>query len=628
MSDLFRNDVSQAEAEGYTFGHSVGAGTVAHLIHYWAERTPDAVAIAAPGRPSLTYAHLWVQLQSIVQSLGAAGIDRNDRVAIVLPNGPEAAVSFLSVSSWCTAAPLNPAYGVDELVFYLSDLRAKAVMVLSGMGSRASAAAAQLKAGVLELSTTRDGFAGAFDIAGSAGSAAGVDKLGCSDDIALLLHTSGTTSRPKIVPLTHANLCISAHNISRALRLSQNDRSLCVMPLFHVHGLVGSLISSIAAGAATYCASGFQAPRFFDWMEECRPTWYSAVPTMHQAILSRAVSLQVTIPHELRFIRSSSAPLQPRLAEELERFFGVPVVEAYSMTEASHQIALNPLPPGERKLGSVGLPAGPLVAIVDRDGTILSSGQTGEIAIRGDSVIRGYENNQEANREAFVDGWFRTGDLGYLDSDGYLFITGRLKEIINRGGEKISPREIDAVLEDHPAVAQAVAFPCQHPVLGEEVVAAVVLREDASATEREIREFAASRLADFKVPRRIAIVDGIPIGPTGKLQRVGLAKKLGITVDDVVLDQEEIPFVEPATSLQRALASIWAEVLGIRQVGIHDGFLGLGGDSVLATLIIARVREALQVEVSFLDFFEASTIAGLAAVIDDNCSEGQNASAG
>ncbi len=608
------------KATELTSGHLPIPMTIGHLIRYWAERTPDAVAIAAPGRPSLTYARLWMQVRAAMQGLGAMGIGQNDRVAIVMPNGPEMAVAFLSVSSCCTGAPLNPAYGVDEFVFYLSDLRVRAVMVLSGTASPAIGAARRLNIRVLELSTAREGEAGTFDIGVPAGFAVGVNELAHPDDTALVLHTSGTTSRPKIVPLSHTNLRVSAHNTSRALGLGQDDRCLCIMPLFHVHGLIGSLFSSIASGGAVICPPGFQAPRFFEWMEECRPTWYTAAPTMHQSILSRASSHRVGITRgSLRFVRSSSAPLPPRLMEELESFFGAPVVEAYSMTEASHQIALNPIPPGERKRGSVGLPAGPQVVVVDQDGNILPAGQIGEIAIRGDSVIGGYENNPEANRTAFVHGWFRTGDQGYLDSDGYLFITGRLKEIINRGGEKISPREIDEVLMDHPAVAQAVAFPCQHPALGEEVAAAVVLREAASATEREIREFAAARLADFKVPRRIAIVDEIPKGPTGKLQRIDLAKKLGIAVDDVGRNPEEIPFVAPATPLERRLASIWTEVLGIQQVGIHDSFLGLGGDSVLATLVIARVREALQVEVSFLDFFEASTIAGLAAVVNRNC---------
>ena len=301
------------------------------------------------------------------------------------------------------------------------------------------------------------------------------------------------------------------------------------MPLFHIHGLIAGILAPLSQGGEVHCTSGFNALKFFSQMSEVSPTWYTAVPTMHQAILSRAANNQEVIARvPLRFIRSSSSSLPPQVLAELETTFKAPVIEAYGMTEAAHQMACNPLPPGIRKPGTVGIAAGPEIAIMNTEGDLLPMGSTGEIVIRGDNVTLGYENNDKANQEAFTNGWFRTGDQGSLDSDGYISITGRLKEIINRGGEKISPREVDEVLMDHPAVAQVVCFGMPHNKLGEEVAAAVVLKEGASATEKDLRDYTASRLADFKVPRKILLMDEIPKGATGKLQRIGMAQKLGL----------------------------------------------------------------------------------------------------
>jgi acyl-CoA synthetase (AMP-forming)/AMP-acid ligase II len=301
------------------------------------------------------------------------------------------------------------------------------------------------------------------------------------------------------------------------------------MPLFHIHGLVAALLAPLSAGGEVCCTPGFNALKFFSWMSEVRPTWYTAVPTMHQAVLTRASkNAEVVAANRLRFVRSSSSALPTTVIAELERTFGVPVIEAYGMTEASHQMASNPLPPAPRKPGTVGRAAGPEVRVIDEKGSTQPPGERGEIVIRGPNVMGGYENNPTANAEAFIDGWFRTGDQGTMDGDGYLTITGRLKEIINRGGEKISPREVDEIIMEHPAVHQCVTFALPHEMLGEEVAAAVVLREGATADEKELRQFAAVRLADFKVPKKILILKEIPVGATGKLQRIGLAQKLGL----------------------------------------------------------------------------------------------------
>jgi acyl-CoA synthetase (AMP-forming)/AMP-acid ligase II len=483
-------------------------------------------ALGAPGRPDLDYAGLAAQIEETAARLAGVGIGPGDAVAIVLPNGPEMASCFLGVATVATAAPLNPAYTADEFAFYMEDLGTKALIVMRGVETPARAAAARLGVRVVELSVAEGAPAGTFTLDGPVLAEARRNR---PDDVALVLHTSGTTSRPKIVPLTARNITASAQNIAASLHLTPQDRCLNVMPLFHIHGLIAATLSTVSAGGYIACSPGFNAMKFFGWMEETRPTWYTAVPTMHQAILTRAGrNAEIIKANPLRFVRSSSASLPVPVLRALEETFGAPVIEAYGMTEASHQMASNQLPPGQRKPGSVGVAAGPEVAIMAEDGRLLPRGETGEIVIRGENVTPGYVNNPKANAENWTDGWFRTGDQGVMDEDGFITINGRLKEIINRGGEKVSPREVDDVLMEHPAVAQAVAFALPHDKLGEEVAAVIVLKEGAEADARAIRDFAAQRLAGFKVPREVIFMEEIPKGATGKLQRIGLAQKLGL----------------------------------------------------------------------------------------------------
>ena len=501
------------------------AGTVFEML---AVGEPDAPAIVTVDGPTVTFDQLRRTIERLAGQLRALGIGRNDRVAIVLPNGPEMAITFLAVSSCATAAPLNPRYREDEFRFYMEDLGAKALVTLDGDAKAAHAAAPE---GAIRVSVVREQGELRFAKSGAVPASAEVD-FAEPDDTALVLHTSGTTSRPKLVPLTQRNLAASARSIGKCLELSETDCCMNVMPLFHIHGLVAALLSSLAAGASVACTPGFDGFKFFDWLGQLKPTWYTAVPTMHQMILSRASRhAEVLSDSRLRFVRSSSASLPTVVLEDIDRVFGVPMIEAYGMTEASHQMASNPLPPGERKAASVGPCTGIEMSIMNDEGTHLPRTERGEVVIRGDTVVSAYENNPDANAKAFAGGWFRTGDQGYLDEGGYLFLTGRLKEIINRGGEKVSPLEIDEVLLRHPAVAQAVAFALPHDKLGEEVAAAVVLADGATASAREIRVFVAEHLADFKVPRKVVFLGEIPKGPTGKLQRIGMADRLGLTAD-------------------------------------------------------------------------------------------------
>ena len=589
------------------------------------ERSSTAFAILALGRRPLSYKRLFEHCAATTALLNGAGISRGDRVAVVLPNGPEMATCFLAIAMGASCAPLNPAYRRSEFEFYLGDLAPRALIVQEGIESPSIEVAELRGIRVIRLCPSIDQEAGIFslDFGDSIDSAAPV--FAQDGDEALVLHTSGTTARPKMVPLTHANLTASAASIAGSLGLDSSDRCLNVMPLFHIHGLVGAMLATIASGGSIVCTPGFEAPRFLDWCEEFAATWYTAVPTVHQGVLARADQKDAAVANlKLRFIRSCSAALAPQLMAEMEQTFRVPVVEAYGMTEASHQISTNPLPPRARKPGSVGLPAGAEIAVMDERGNLLATGEIGEIVLRGPGVTAGYAQNPEANGTSFTDGWFRTGDQGMLDADGYVFITGRLKEMINRGGQKISPREIDEVLGTHPAVAQALAFAVPDHRLGEEVAAAVVLKSGHVASEIEIRNHVAQLIADYKVPQRVVFLDELPKGPTGKLQRVGMAALLALGNGKSVTPSTE--FAEPRTPNERKLVDIWRQVLGVERIGVDDDFLALGGDSMLAALVIARVRESCAAQISLLTIFDHPTIAGLAEIIDRADSDGADSS--
>lgn len=474
----------------------------------------------------LTYSRLREQVAYSVAALNRHGYGRGDRVALVLPNGPQLAVAFLGISAGAQCAPLNPSYSAQEFAFFLKDLGASALATEPGFCPAAEAAARQLGVPLLAVRPFGD-FSGLFTLEGEIShQLSGSTGFSEPEDVALLLHSSGTTARPKLIPLTHRNLTSSARQIHATLALTPADRSLNLMPLFHVHGLVGALLSTLSAGGSICCTTGFNALRFYRWMEQVQPTWYTAVPTMHQAILLRVPTSGFR--HRLRFVRSASAHLHTSVWDELENVFGCPALNSYGMTEGAHQIASNPLPPGQRKRGTVGPATGPILCILDAAGKFLPPGQTGEVALRGETITAGYISPESANQTAFTNGWLRTGDLGVQDDDGYLSLTGRLKEIINCGGEKVSPAEIDAVLSDHPSVSMALTFPLQCAMLGEKIGAVVVVKLGCVVTESELKAFVGERLARFKLPRQIVFRDDIPKGPTGKMQRLGMAARLGL----------------------------------------------------------------------------------------------------
>ena len=490
--------------------------TVSELLQQ-GESADIAIAwFGSDGLATLTYRELRDNAEGIAGQLRTAGLSTGDRVGIVLPNGPEAAIVFLAVAFCAVASPFNPAFRPEEFASYLNAIGPRAVILNPESRLELPDGTARLslegKPGALAL--TQNGIR----------LAAGSVETSPADATALVLHTSGTTARPKIVPLTHANLTASARNVATTLSLSAADRCFNVMPLFHIHGLVAALLASLGTGGSIVCTSGFEGFVFFEQLKSSRASWYTAVPTIHQLVAERAPRAGGILRDAgLRFVRSSSAALPTTVMEAIERESGAPIIEAYGMTEAAHQMCSNRLPPGIRKPTSVGPGSGVEVTVLDR-----GPGGSGEIAVRGPSVFAGYEDNPEANAASFTDGWFRTGDEGYIDEDGYVFLTGRLKELINRGGEKVAPAEVEDVLLRHPAIAQAVVFALPHPRLGEEVGAAVVVTPGAIVSEKDVRTHVAQALADFKVPRKVVFLNALPKGLTGKLQRIGLAARLGL----------------------------------------------------------------------------------------------------
>jgi acyl-CoA synthetase (AMP-forming)/AMP-acid ligase II/acyl carrier protein len=592
---------------------------IADLVEAQAKSQPNSPALLAPGRRPATYADLSAQVERCARVLRAAGLNHRARIAVALPNGPEAAAATLAVVACATCAPMNPGYQAPEFRFYLEDARASAVIVQQGEWAPICAVASALGLAIFELRSDPAWPAGCFELelveeASQSGAplahAASAESWPGAEDVAVILHTSGTTARPKIVPLSQANVVASARSIAAHLELSSADRVLNVMPLFHVHGLVGSLLATLAAGGSLVCAPGFDEDDFFDWVADFEPTWYSAVPTMHQAIVANGNAYQRRAPaHRFRFARSASSALPPATIDALEALLDAPVIEAYGLTETAGHVTINPLPPRSRKRGSVGLPAGAEVAILDDAGNPLPQGEAGEVAVRGPGVTAGYENDPVANEGAYVRGWLRTGDQGRLDADGYLYVSGRIKEIVNRGGEKVSPREVDEALLEHPDVAHAAAFAIPHASLGEDLVAAVVPKAGRHPGEAELRAFLFGRLADFKVPSQIVFLASIPKGPTGKIQRSSLPDKLGPALAG--------KFVAPRTETEAAVAAIVGEVLGPDPIGAQTNFFSAGGDSLRATHVIGRINDRLSVDLPVVAMFRHPTVAELASAVDE-----------
>jgi amino acid adenylation domain-containing protein len=589
--------------------------SIGDLLAYHGRQSPGTPAILAPGGEAVTYSAFWTGMNAIVGQLRSFGIGRGDRVAVVLPTGADAAVASIAVAAGAVCVPLHPGFAADEWRRYFADLRVAGLMTCPDVDSASRGVAYSLGIPVIDLVPSSDHVPCAFKLVCPAPRPAVTGGLAGATDDAFVLLTSGTTSQPKLVPLTHASVCLSAHNAGAVLGLQAQDRLLSVLPLFHAHGLISGLLSALAAGSSVICTPKFDAAAFFGWLKQDQPTWYTAVPPIHRALISEARRRKRSFQDSsLRLIRSASLSLPVNVLDELEGLFGVPVIETYGMTEGASQIAANPV--ARRKPGSVGRPTGPEIAIMDGEGGHLSAGERGEVALRGPTITRGYDGNPAATKAAFRDGWFRTGDLGTIDADGYLFLLGRIKkaDVINRGGQKVSPADVEQALLSHPDVTAAAAFPITHTTLGDDVAAAVVLRPQARIPPQKIRQYASEHLARFKVPGLIRIVTEIPAGPDGTIVRSELARMLSITTPRSRIERTR--WMAPRSETEWQVSKFWADLLEINEIGIEDDVFALGADSLTVAQLMSRLRSRFGIELSFKDIFEAPTVAALAACID------------
>lgn len=586
------------------------------LIAGYKQKTPNATAILAPRKQPITYDRLFQHLVKTASSLQRSGITHTDRVALVMNNGPEMATAFLAIGSVAVCVPMNSHSSLSEFKTYLSAVRTKVLVIADGLSTEATTAASELGIEIITVKCEGDE-AGIFDIINAPLECQKAVEYSKPEDVALILFTSGTTGKPKIVPLTHSNIYSCTKNIVSSLLLSPKDRCLNVMPLFHSGGLVMSLLSTLFAGGSIVCTNGFVASQFFRWLSELSPTWYSAVTAIHHAILQEWEHLgQPSIVHSLRFIRCGSAALPPQLAQKLESVLQIPIIEGYGSSEAVSQITVNPLPPGQRKLGSAGKSTGCKVEIMDEFGNLLPAGVSGEIVIQGDSVFWGYENDSAANLNSFCKGWFRTGDQGYIDSEGYLYINGRIKEMINCGGAKISPREVEEVLLLHPAVKEVVAFAIPHLSLGEVIAVAIVMKRDKIVSQEEFQRYASKHVIYYKVPHKVMFVDDIPKEATGKVNRIGMAEKLGASLNIV---DERIVKTSACDELEHKMIDIWRKILKKSDIEIDKGFFNIGGDSLTATFLSVEIEAVFGKYIPVSLIYENDTIEKLVQIL--SCEE-------
>jgi oxalate---CoA ligase len=569
--------------------------TVLELLALQARTRGADPAILAPHQRLLAYRALYEGVEAAGATLAGMGLGRGSRIALALSNGPDAAIATLAVMNWSACAPLNPALSNDGGASILSQLRIDALIAVEGDESPLVAAARALRLTVVRLRRLAQSVSGTFALWAESARAATAAQAPRNDDLALVMQTSGTTSKPKVVPLNHAQILACA----RQFPLVADDRALSVTPLFTKGALGIDLFAPLAAGASTVITPGFSAAHFVGWLDEFRPTFYSASPTIQAAILEALRQCKPAPPCSLRYARSSSKALPQAIQCGLEEALGVPVIQGYGMTE-SGLIAQNPLALGAQRLGSAGIPRHIDVAIRDAHGRAVAPPTVGEVTVRGPSVMSGYEDDAEANRLAYNDGWFRTGDLGYFDGDGYLFLTGRVNEIINRGGLKVSPAEVDEIFVGHPDVREAVSFPVPHPSLGDDLAVAIVLRPSATASAEKLREFAIEHLVPHKVPSVVVVVPDLPRNALGKVWRRGLA--------DTLRGALQTAYVPPRDDDEQIVAAIFAEVLGLPRVGALDNFFCIGGDSLRAAQTLSRVEARTGAQMEMLSLFKAPTV--------------------
>jgi acyl-CoA synthetase (AMP-forming)/AMP-acid ligase II/thioesterase domain-containing protein len=589
-------------------------------LERWAIETPAASALAAPDRPLLAYSALWQHVRLTSAALHDAGVRPGGVVALAFRNGPEFLTAVLAITLRSACAPIELDLTLDECRSKLERIKASTLLVEDGVPSPAAGVARDLGMRVVHVSCSPHAPAGIFSVANvEAPSAA--DYQGRQTDAALILMTSATTDLPKMVPRSRIALRTAALYNVEAFQLTAADRYLCCMPLIHSHG-IGEAMAQLAAGGALFCMPAFDAERFCSWLDRFGPTWFSASPTMHRIILTLARETPEVFKRvPLRLVRSSAAAPDPDVITELETRLGVPILNGYGMTEVASATRNTPC---SRKHGSVGRSCGVDVAIMDDSGNLLPSEMEGEVAFRGPTVMSGYLDNPEANQAAFRDGWFRTGDLGKLDSEGFLFLLGRRKETINRGGKKISPLEVDLALAKHPDVSEVATFAIEHRTLGEDVAAAVVLRLGAEVSELDLRQFAARQLSAYKIPRRIVFVEAIPRTRVGKPRRAALTEHFRDLAAPLSMRRTIAQVQRALTEIETQLVEIWRRILALEQIGVDDNFFDLGGDSLSAALMLSQVEKvhaAADCPLDASDFYDQPTVAVLAAIIEASMDE-------
>jgi oxalate---CoA ligase len=591
-------------------------------IERWAFETPQGAALAAPKRTTLTYSGLLNHIKSASAAFCQAGVRAGTVAVLALPNGPEFVTSALAISMQATCAPLDLDLTAEEYRRCLPRIRASALVCEEGADFPAVHAARELGMRLIRIGPSLNAPAGVFELAGTEG--AGDRERERQIEAAFLFHTSATTEVPKLVPRSHASVRVAAKQDADALQLNAADRFLSLMPLCHGHG-ISAIFTQLVCGASALCTPRFDAPGFLAWLEEFRPTWFSADPTLQRVILTLArENLRVFRKLPLRFIRSAGAQPNPDTMRGLEELLGIPVLDGYGLTEIP-SVTRNS--PSQRKPGSVGKSAGAEIAIMDSSGHLLPAESDGEVVVRGPTLMPGYLDNPEVNRSVFRDGWFRTGDIGRLDHDGFLFIVGRTKEMINRGGKKIVPQEVDNAIAKHPALADVAAFAIAHRTLGEDVAAAVVLHPGAKATELEVRRFAVAWLAPYKIPRRVVFIDKIPRTANGKPKRNFLAESFkDLAARATRTNAVSMEPTRPLTELESKLIDIWRAALGVDEIAVHDDFFYLGGDSISVAIMLAQTAGCLGIDrdqIAEGDFLDQPTVATLARIVLDKASDRQ-----
>jgi acyl-CoA synthetase (AMP-forming)/AMP-acid ligase II/thioesterase domain-containing protein len=602
------NPESVISATAELLSGTVSHSTIGREIERQSKTRPDQAALVCTGYAPLSYRELQQQIDKIRTDLRQASFARSARIVVALPSGPHAAVAIVAIACSAVAVPLNPKLTFDEIETCFATLRPDAIVLLRDSESAARHVAEGKGLTVFEATPISEGSLRLKVVMPKSGNIASADNPD-PDAPAFILQTSGTMAEPKSIPFSHRNMLAAAARLQAWFKLTPQDRCLSVSPLYYSHGLKVTVFTPLLTGGTVAFPTDSSQLDFGQWFGALKPTWYSAGPTLHRLIFDKAESIpDANSRHSLRFVLSGGAPLPRNILEGLQRTLDVSVVEHYGSSEAA-QIAANLPPPGRSKPGTCGIPWPGTVMIVDEDGGKLPPEQQGEILIGGPTLISGYLDAPELNRECFVDGWFKTGDIGSLDDEGFLTLHGRLKDLINRGGEKVSPPELDESLMRHPAVAEAAAFAVPHERLGEDVAAAVVLRPGMSASAAELRTYLSDQLASFKVPRRIFIVEQLPKGSSGKILRRRLTESFGIQMAGPAVASDKP--VDNDLLLQ--LRNLWERLLKCGPLSIDDDFFEKGGDSLLVVDMLCEVERLTGKKVpSLTTILEASTVRKLA----------------